>query len=151
MVLFLHHLAHTLSCRNVPLLPRLIYGFNRIVFGVVLPPTVRVGKGVVLGYSGLGTVIHARAVIGNRVVIGAGITIGGKSPHYEVPVIEDDVDIGAGARILGPIRVGRGAVVGANAVVVKDVPAGAVVAGVPARVIRMRDDLHSDGKNNHVV
>lgn len=151
MVLLLHNISHWLLEKHIPLLPRLIYGFNRILFSVVLPPSVVLGKGVVLGYSGLGTVIHARAVIGNRVVIGAGITIGGKTPHYEVPVIEDDVDIGAGARILGPIRVGKGAIIGANAVVVKDVPPGAVVAGVPARLIRMRDGFHPADESNHVI
>lgn len=152
MVLFLHGLAHALSRWHVPLLPRAIYGFNRIVFSVVLPPSVVIGKSVVLGYSGLGTVIHARAVIGNHVIIGAGVTIGGKTPHYEVPVIEDDVEIGAGARILGPIRVGRGAIIGANAVVVKNVPPGAIMAGVPARLIRMRDGffLPDGGGNEHV-
>jgi serine O-acetyltransferase len=136
MVLYLHRIAHACHRWRVPLLPRLIYGINRILFSVVLPPTVRVGRGVVLGYSGLGTVIHARAVIGDRVVVGPNVTIGGKTPHLEVPVIEDDVDIGAGACVIGPVRVGRGAVIGANAVVVKDVPAGAVVGGVPARVLR---------------
>lgn len=151
MVLLLHRMAYGMLRLRIPLLPRLIYGVNRIVFGVVLPPTVKLGKDVVLGYSGLGTVIHARAVIGNRVTIGAGITIGGKTPHHDVPVIEDDVDIGAGARILGPIRVGRGAIIGANAVVVKDVPAGAVVAGVPARILRMREDWPREGMDTHVV
>jgi serine O-acetyltransferase len=128
MVLYLHRIAH--AC-----LPRMIYVINRILFSVVLPPSVKVGHGVVLGYAGIGTVIHARAVIGDRVIIGPHVTIGGKTPHPDVPVIEDDVDIGAGACILGPVRVGCGAVIGANAVVVKDVPAGAVVGGVPARVL----------------
>jgi serine O-acetyltransferase len=152
MVLLLHNISHRLWKLHIPLLPRAIYGFNRIAFSVVLPPSAVIGKDVVLGYSGLGTVIHARAVIGNRVVIGAGITIGGKTPHYEVPVIEDDVDIGAGARILGPISVGRGAIIGANAVVVKNVPPGAIVAGVPARLIRMREgySLPDGDGNDHV-
>jgi len=136
MVIFLHRIAHCLHHWHIPLLPRAIYGVNRILFSVVLPPSVRLGRGVTLGYSGLGTVIHARAVIGDRVRVGANVTIGGKSPHFEVPVIGDDVDIGAGARIIGPVIVGRNAVIGANAVVVKDVPSGAVVGGVPARLIR---------------
>ena len=59
------------------------------------------------------------------------MVIGGRSEIYEVPVIEDDVQIGAGAKVLGPIRVGRGAVIGANAVVLHDVPPGAVVVGIP--------------------
>jgi serine O-acetyltransferase len=136
MVLCLHRIAHTCMRWRIPVLPRMIYVINRILFSVVLPPSVKMGRGVVLGYAGIGTVIHARAVIGNRVIIGPNVTVGGKSPHLEVPVIEDDVDIGAGACILGPVRVGRGAVIGANAVVVKDVPAGAVVGGVPARELR---------------
>lgn len=136
MVLHLHRIAHACFLWRIPLLPRMIYVINRILFSVVLPPSVKVGRGVVLGYAGIGTVIHARAVIGDRVIIGPNVTVGGKTPHLEVPVIEDDVDIGAGACILGPVRVGHGAVIGANAVVVKDVPAGAVVGGVPARVLR---------------
>jgi serine O-acetyltransferase len=64
------------------------------------------------------------------------VTIGGRSGKVEVPVIEDDVFIGSGAKILGDVRIGRGAQIGANAVVLQSVPAGAVVAGVPARIIR---------------
>jgi len=82
--------------------------------------------------------VHPRAIIGERVRINPGVVIGGRSGHKPVPVIEDDVEIGVGAKVLGPVRVGRGAVVGANAVVLHDVPPGAVVVGIPARILRTR-------------
>lgn len=69
-------------------------------------------------------------------MIGQGVTIGGKSGWYEVPVIGDDVEINAGARIIGPVRIGNNVIIGANAVVVKDVPDNCVVAGIPARIIK---------------
>ena len=137
MLLTIHALAHRLWKWHVPLLPRLLTLFNRVVFAVQLPAATQVGRGVKLNYSGLGTVIHARVVIGNDVEIGPGVVIGGRSEIHEVPVIEDGVHIGVGAKVLGPIRVGRGAVIGANAVVLHDVPPGAVVVGIPARVLRI--------------
>ena len=134
MVLSLHRISHWFYRHGVPFLPRMIYGLNRILFSVVLPPSVKIGRDVVLGYSGLGTVIHARAVIGDRVVIGTGVTIGGRGQFRDVPVIGDDVEIGSGAKVLGPITIGAGAAIGANAVVITDVPPGAVATGVPARI-----------------
>lgn len=142
MLIRLYRLSHWLHTHRVPWVPRLIYVFNRIVFGVVLPPSVRLGRNVILGYQGLGIVIHQRAVVGNNVVIAPGVIIGGRSELPDVPVIEDDVLIGAGACVLGPVRVGRGARIGANAVVLADVPAGALAVGVPARVIPQRDGGH---------
>ncbi len=136
-MLRIHAIAHWLWKMHVPLLPRFLTLFNRVMFAVQLPAETRLGRGVRLNYSGLGTVIHARAVVGDRVEIGPGVVIGGRSEIYEVPVIEADVKVGVGAKILGPVRVGRGATIGANAVVVHDVPAGAVVVGIPARVLRI--------------
>lgn len=121
---------------GVPGLPRLLYVLNRVLFAIALPPSVQVGRAVLFGYSGLGIVVHSRAVIGDRVTIGQNVTIGGRSGLHEVPVIEDDVEIGAGACVLGPIRIGRGARIGANAVVLQDVPPGAIAVGVPARIRR---------------
>ncbi|MCV2365067.1 serine acetyltransferase [Paucibacter sp. DJ1R-11] len=133
-------LAHILSNWGVPLIPRLLYIFNRVVFSIALPPTVAVGKNVLFGYSGLGIVVHARVFIGSNVKISQNVTLGGRSGYLEVPIIEDDVDIGAGACVLGPVRIGRGAKIGANAVVLKDVPAGAVAVGVPARILTSVQD-----------
>jgi serine O-acetyltransferase len=138
-MLAIHAMAHWLWKHKIPVIPRVLSVLNRLVFATQLPAGTRLGKGVRLNYSGLGTVIHARAVIGNNVEIGPGVVIGGRSKLYEVPVIEDDVQIGVGAKVLGPIRVGRGAVIGANAVVLHDVPAGAVVVGIPARVLRIEE------------
>jgi serine O-acetyltransferase len=135
-LILIHSWAHWLWERRVPVLPRILCLVNRIVFATELPASVQLGTGVQLSYSGLGTVIHERAKIGSRVVIGAGVIIGGRNEIYEVPVIEDDVYIGVRAVILGPVRIGKGAVVGAGAVVLEDVPAKAVVAGVPAKVLR---------------
>jgi len=132
-------LSNRLHHWRIPVLPKLCYAFNRIVFSAVVPPGVQIGKGVLLGYKGLGIIVHRRAVIGNNVVVGAHVTIGGRGEYHEVPIIEDDVMIGAGAKILGPVRIGRGARIGANAVVVKDVPPGATAIGIPARVMNSRD------------
>ena len=95
-----------------------------------------IGRGTKFGYGGIGVVIHARTVIGKNCTIGQGVTIGGKSGWYEVPMIGDNVRIHAGARIIGPVRIGDNVEIGANCVVVKDVPSNCVVAGIPARILR---------------
>ena len=122
----------------MPLLPRLLFLLNRVVFGVVLPPSVELGKGSSLGYSSLGTVIHARACIGAGVPIGTSVTVGRRGEEYKVPIIEDGVQIGSGDKIIGPVRIGQGAQIGANAVVLRDVPPGATAVGVPAKIILRR-------------
>ena len=136
MVMKIHAVAHWLWKWHVPLFPTLLYALNRFLFAVDLPAGTHIGRGSFIKHYGLGTVIHRRAIIGERVIIQPGVVIGGRSGHKPVPIIEDDVEIGVGAKVLGPVRVGRGAVVGANAVVLHDVPPGAVVVGVPARILR---------------
>jgi serine O-acetyltransferase len=137
MVLAIHRIAHALWRWRIPLLPKFLKIVNRIVFGVVLPPSVFVGKGVLFSYQGLGTVIHKSARIEDGAVVSTGVTIGGRSGLVGAPVIGAGALIGTGAKVLGPVRVGRSASVGANAVVLLDVPDFAVVAGVPARIIRI--------------
>ena len=92
--------------------------------------------GTKFGYGGIAVIIHARATIGKNCLIGAGCIIGGKSGWYEVPVIGDNVEINGGAKGIGPIRIGNNVIIGANAVVVKDVSDNCVVAGIPARIIK---------------
>jgi serine acetyltransferase len=93
------------------------------------------GGGTRLGYGGIAVIIHARARIGRNCLIGSCVTIGGKSGWYEVPQIGDNVEIATGAKILGPVRIGNNVIIGANAVVTKDVPDNCVVAGIPAKII----------------
>jgi serine O-acetyltransferase len=121
---------------RIPLIPAIMKTGSRMVFSSHLPCEATIGRTTILGYGGLGTVIHPRAVIGENVLVGPRVTIGGKSGSEGVPVIEDDVFIGTGACILGDVKVGAGSVVGANSVVVDSVQPRSVVAGIPARVIR---------------
>lgn len=137
MVLLLHRVAHAFWRRHIPFLPRLLKIANRVLFGVVLPPSVPVGRGVLFSYQGLGTVINKAVRIEDKAIISTGVTIGGRSGLPGAPVIGEGALIGTGAKVLGPIRVGRYAAVGANAVVLHDVPDYAVVVGVPARVVRI--------------
>ena len=82
--------------------------------------------------------MHKDAVIGRNVLLSPGVVVGGRAPLKGAPIIEDDVKIGVGAKILGPIRIGAGARVGANAVVIDDVLPGDTVVGIPARPVVRR-------------
>ncbi|MFN8195866.1 MAG: serine acetyltransferase [Nocardioidaceae bacterium] len=107
------------------------------VLGVELPPSTPVGPGLRLRH-GVGLVVNPHARIGANVMLRHGVTIGNRLTETDCPVIEDDVEVGAGAILIGAITIGRGALVGAGAVVSQDVPAGAVVLG-PRPTIRERD------------
>lgn len=135
MLIKIWRLSSILYKYKIPVVPHLIYIFNRIIFSTVIPPSAKIGRSVVLGYQGLGIVIHKRASIGNYVNIGTNTTIGGRSDFWGVPIILDNVIIGSGAKLLGPIVVGEGAKIGANAVVLTDVPPYATAVGVPAKII----------------
>lgn len=115
---------------------RHLYRHCRNVYGIELPYSAHVGQHVVIEHQG-GIVIHGASVIGDGCVIRQGCTLGIRrvSELDAAPVLEPGVDLGAGAVILGRINIGRGAKIGANAVVLIDVPAGAVALGVPARIV----------------
>jgi serine O-acetyltransferase len=116
----------------------------QIRYGVYLDFSTKVGPGLYLGHP-LGIVVNTRSAIGANCTMSHGVTIGQtnqRSKNPGVPIIGDRVYVGCGAKILGGIKIGNDAVVAPNAVVVSDVPAGAVVGGIPARVLSMEG---SDG------
>jgi serine O-acetyltransferase len=127
--------ANLLYKANVPVVPFVIQQFLRFAFCCFIPYSTQIGKNVHFGHLGMGIVIHKDAVIGNNVRIDQHVTIGGRVGPG-APLIGDNVRIGAGAKLLGSIRIGQHAQIGANAVVIKDVPDNATAVGVPARIIR---------------
>lgn len=131
----LHRLAHALWNMKLKFIARLIAAISRLLTGVEIHPAAVIGEYCFIDH-GAGVVIGETAVIGNRVTLYQGVTLGGMSSDKvkRHPTIGDDVVVGAGAKLLGPITIGNGARIGANAVVLKDVPAGEVHVGIPARV-----------------
>jgi serine O-acetyltransferase len=130
--------AHLLHVRRHPIAARVLTRLARHLFGSYLAPETPIGAGTELGYGGIGVIIHKDARLGRDVLVSPGVVIGGRSGLPGAPDIGDRVQIGSGAKVLGPIKVGAGAFIGANAVVIHDVAEGDVVVGVPARPIERR-------------
>lgn len=125
-------------------LAKLLSVLVRLIFACQISPGVRIGRNLSLGYGGLGIVIHGDARIGDDVVIGPHVLIGGNLGKGGVPTIGDRVRLGPGAKILGPIYIGADAIVAPNAVVNSDVEAETIVGGIPARIIgRSRERLEN--------
>ena len=134
--LTLHRFSHWLWGHRLRWLARLFSHFTRFITGIEIHPGATIGRRVFIDH-GMGVVIGETAVINDGCTLYHGVTLGGTSWNKgkRHPTLEDGVVIGAGAKVLGPITIGAGAKVGSNAVVVKDVPAGATAVGNPARVI----------------
>ena len=132
----LHRVAHFLWNHKAKLAARMLGWFARLITGIEIHPAAVIGDFFFIDH-GHGVVIGETSVIGNKVTIYHDVTLGGTSlmKAKRHPTIEDEVVIGAGAQVLGPITVGKGAHIGANAVVVKDVAAGATMVGIPARAV----------------
>jgi serine O-acetyltransferase len=131
-----HRISHWLWNRGAKLAARVFAELTRIVTGVEIHPGAILGTGLFIDHA-TGVVIGETAEVGDDVTIFHGVTLGGTSsdPGKRHPTIGDRVIIGAGAKVLGPIKIGDDSRIGANAVVVKEVPAGASVVGVPGQVI----------------
>lgn len=108
--------------------------------GIQIPRGAKIGGGLKIYHFGC-IVLNPETIIGNNCTLRQGVTIGNKNDIYDVPVIGDNVDIGAGAKVLGKIKIGNNVSIGANAVVLVDVPDNSIAVGVPARVLKKRNIL----------
>lgn len=122
--------------RKLTLLAGFVSRLIRVLFSCDIPPTTVIGEGTVFVHNGLGCVVNECAIIGKNCKILQNVTIGGRGEGSGTPIIGDNVLIGAGACILGGVKVENGVKIGANAVVLKDVPENVTVVGIPAKIIR---------------
>jgi serine O-acetyltransferase len=136
--LLAYRAAHALTLAGVPLLPRAIAMFTRAVTGIEIHPSARIADGLFIDH-GAGVVIGETADIGSNVTLYQGVTLGGTgfATGKRHPTVQDNVTIGSGAKLLGPITIGHGAKIGANSVVITDVPPNSTVVGNPGHPVRI--------------
>lgn len=141
--IWVHRLSHVLWRRRLRLLARATSQVSRWLTGIEIHPGARIGRRFFIDH-GMGVVIGETAEIGDDVMLYHGVTLGGRTRDAgkRHPTIGDGVAVGAGAKVLGPVTIGAGAVVGANAVVTRDAPADSILVGIPAKP-RMRS-AHDD-------
>ena len=138
--IFFYRISRWFYLHHIPILPKVITLLIFLIYNSKVPYQARIGKGTKLGYGGIGVVIHSKTIIGDYCVVGQNVTLGGGNSKYEgVPIIGDNVHISHGACVFGGITIGDNVIIGANSVVNKPVPDNAVVAGVPAKVLRIKE------------
>ena len=135
-----YRIANALYRKNFKRLARFISAFSQLLTNIDIHPGATIGENVFIDH-GIGVVIGETAIVKDNVTIYQGVTLGGVSlnPGKRHPTIEEDVIIGAGAKILGNITIGKGSKIGANSVVIKDVPPYSTVVGIPGKVIKRKD------------
>lgn len=135
--MFFYRIANSMWRAGIPFFPRLISELGRFFSGIEIHPGAKIGRQFIIDH-GMGVVIGETAIIGDNVIIYQGVTLGGTSLKRTKrhPTIDDRVVIGAGAKLLGDIHVGADSRIGANSVVVSNVPVGSTVVGIPGRLLR---------------
>ena len=148
--LIAYRLSNFLWKKNIPLLPRFISQTAKFLTGIEIHPGATINKGLFIDH-GMGVVIGETTIIGKNVTLFQGVTLGGtgKETGKRHPTLEDNIVVGAGAKVLGNIKVGANSYVGANAVVIKDVPPNSTVVGVPGRITK-QDGKRIDTTMDHV-
>jgi len=136
----LHRLAHTLWNLGIPVIPRLISHINRFLTGIEIHPGAKIGEGFFIDH-GMGVVIGETSEIGDNVAIYQGVTLGGTSMRREKrhPTLGNNVVVGAGAKLIGAIKIGDNVKIGSGSVVITSVPPNTTVVGVPGRVVEIRN------------
>lgn len=140
--LIAYRIAHYFYTKKLFFLARLISQMSRFFTGIEIHPGAKIGRGLVIDH-GMGVVIGETAEIGDDVLLYHGVTLGGtgKDKGKRHPTLGNNVVIGAGAKVLGPIYIGSNSKVGANSVVLKDVPEGATAVGIPAKnIIKIKEE-----------
>ncbi len=143
-----HRVAHGLHTVGVPVVPRTLSMLSRTWTGIEIHPAAQIGRGFFIDH-GAGVVIGETAQIGSDVTLYQGVTLGGTGfqTGKRHPTLEDNVTVGAGAKLLGAITVGHGAKIGANSVVIHDVPANSTVVGNPGHPVRV-EGRRPEGPDN---
>jgi len=146
--IFFHRIAHFFCVAKFDLIARIISQFSRFLTGIEIHPKAKIGKNLFIDH-GMGVVIGETSEIKDNVTIYHMVTLGGISPSIDSnkqryvkrhPTLEDNVVVGSGAQVLGPVIVGKNAKIGANAVVTKDVLANSVMIGIPAKNINTKSE-----------
>src|SRR6266852_2593260 len=148
--LLAYRVSHWLKSYNVPFVPRAISQVARVLTGIEIHPSAQIGTGFFIDH-GMGVVIGETAEIGDYVTLFQGVTLGGtgKERGKRHPTLGNHVVVGAGAKILGGIKIGNNVKIGANSVVLKSVPSNSTVTGVPGRIIKMEGDRQPEATMDH--
>jgi serine O-acetyltransferase len=148
--IILHRIAHFLWRIKIPFIPRMISAFSRFLTGIEIHPGAKIGKRFFIDH-GMGVVIGETAEIGDDVLLYQGATLGGtgKEKGKRHPTLGNDIVVGAGAKILGPVKIGNNCKIGAGSVVIQDVPDNSTVVGIPGRIVRRKGEKYPEDQLLH--